>query len=284
MPSPLPFPSPAPVPLADALRWPAGGDWLFDVKEDGFRARLAGGALTGRAKPYCLPGALPAVLTACDLDGEWLPRPREFVAFDVVTVHGQNIAREPLHFRRRALADLVREANWPWLRLIEATRGDGGEFLETVIARGGEGVVAKNIHAPYGVDWFKGKREETHDCLVLEIHQLKQSIRLGELDASGAVMERGWCPVFGGDGCAFWKNRRVDELKVGDMVEILCHRIQASGKFREPRFVRQRADLPPTDAKGFAAKSGAMTMVPLSTCRPRMRRGSVCRKFPTFFR
>jgi ATP-dependent DNA ligase len=142
---------------------------------------------------------------------------------------------------RRAIAgQRCASLNRVGFRIVPA--GNGGEFLEAVLLRGGEGVVAARLEAGFYESRFKCKREETHDCIVLEIHPLKESARLGQLDAGGRLVQRGWCAVLGGDGCAFWGNRRVDRLKVGDVVEIKCFGITAKDKFRGPRFIRPRPD------------------------------------------
>ena len=94
---------------------------------------------------------------------------------------------------------------------------------------------------------------ERHECVVLEIHPVKQSVRIAQMDASRKRIARGWCPVFGGDGFYWLKNRRVDSLKVGDIVEIKSRALFIpSGKFVVPRFIRvvkepDRIDAPPTN-------------------------------------
>jgi hypothetical protein len=46
------FPAPQSVALADALRWQASPDWLYELKADGKRALLAAGQSRGRAMRY----------------------------------------------------------------------------------------------------------------------------------------------------------------------------------------------------------------------------------------
>lgn len=222
------FPAPISVPLKSALGWSHEADWIDDVKEDGVRAELSD-ALCGRAEAYGLPSSLPASLDSCQLDGELMHR-RVFVAFDLKVIHGQDITGEPLWFRRQALRDLVRSVNLPWLKLIQS-----GERLEKVLARGGEGIVRKRLSAPYGVDWFKAKRFETHDCIITEIHPVKSSIRLAQHAPDGTLVDRGWCPVADPNGLAWAKTRRIDVLTVGDVIEVGCQYITPRGKLREPR-------------------------------------------------
>lgn len=106
--------------------------------------------------------------------------------------------------------------------------GIGPEFLEAVLARGGEGVVIADLDALYGTGLTKCKRFENHDLIVIEKHAYKSSIHLGS--ASGE--DFGWCPC----------KAAFDSARVGDVVEIEAFGRHASGKLREPRFIRIRTD------------------------------------------
>jgi ATP-dependent DNA ligase len=210
----IPRPNYQSMPLAVGLKW-TGGGYLYTEKKDGvFAIREKSGAT---------------------IFGEQM-RDGSFWAFDVLRIGGDDLQNATTRDRWAALRELESRG----LQIVPA--GNGGEFLEAVLLRGGEGVVAARLEAGFYESRFKCKREETHDCIVLEIHPLKESARLGQLDAGGRLVQRGWCAVLGGDGCAFWGNRRVDRLKVGDVVEIKCFGITAKDKFREPRFIRPRPD------------------------------------------
>jgi bifunctional non-homologous end joining protein LigD len=189
------------IPLAAGLRWSGGGGWCYQEKLDGQWHELAHGS---------------SVLVG-ELVGE------SFTAFDVPIFQGQDVRHEPLRFRLALLHGL---------QVPMVASGQGGEFLEAVLTRGGEGVVAKHLDAPFGVAWVKCKRQETHDCIVTEIHEFKNSIRLGQW-CNGQMIDRGWCPAFG---------RKAESLAPGDVVEVRCHSIHASGKFREPALLRLRPD------------------------------------------
>jgi ATP-dependent DNA ligase len=126
-----------------------------------------------------------------------------------------------------ALADVLA---LPELRgCHQPAAGQGGEFLEAVLARGGEGVVAKGLSEPFGATWFKCKRAITLDLIVKEADGFRASIRLADL-ATGD--DRGWCPC----------RAAFDRVRVGDAVEVAAFGLTVKGKLREPRFVRIRAD------------------------------------------
>lgn len=151
-----------------------------------------------------------------------------FWPFDIVLYDARDVRQMPLGERLAMLDSLT----WPetWRRVPS---GSGGEFLEAVLASGGEGVVAKHVQSRFGQNWIKCKRVETHDCIVAEIHPEKMSVRLSQLDG-GRTLDCGWVPVL--------SDRVLAGLTVGAVVEVACHSRHASGKFREPRFVRVRTD------------------------------------------
>ena len=142
-----------------------------------------------------------------------------FIAFDVIQYNGMDVSKRPLR-ARLALLDLL-----PHPR---PDHGLGGEFLEAVLANGGEGVVAKDLDSRFGATWFKCKRIETFDLVVTEKAVGKMSIRIAE--RSG--LDRGWCPCFS----------EYEKIRVGEIVEVSAYAISKNGKLREPRFIRRRPD------------------------------------------
>jgi len=226
----LDFPAPQPVPLADALRWQASPDWIYEEKKDGVRAMLVAGELRGRARSYDLPGAIPPALAGCTLDGELVGN--VFWSFDLIEANGQDLRGLPLRERRRHLAALV--PHFPaWLKLIPSWPGNGGEYLEAVLRDGGEGVVAKNLGAEYGRDWFKAKRVQTFDVICTDTTGGTLSVAIAQF-RDGALVPCGRVSIF--------NLNALLSLKSGDVLEIAAECRHASGKFRSPRFVRVRSD------------------------------------------
>ena len=230
------FPAPQPVALADALRWQASPDWTIETKADGRRARLANGGLQGRAMRYPLPGPLPAALAGCTLDGELVGG--TYYAFDLLEANGQDLRRQPLRERKATL--LALQPLFPdWIRPIPTARPgqSGSEYLQAVLRAGGEGCVAKQLSAPYGCQWFKAKRLETFDVVVIGPATLTRSVSIGQY-SDGALVDCGKVSVF--------NPGTLESLRPGDVLEIAAECRTAKGKFRSPRFLKLRTDKPAT--------------------------------------
>jgi hypothetical protein len=194
------------IPLAVGLEWTGGGGFLYTEKKDGVFAVRE--------------------MFSATIFGEQM-RDGSFWAWDVLRIGGDDLRNATTRVRWAAL----REFESRGLQIVPA--GNGGEFLEAVLKRGGEGVVAAHLDAGFYESRWRCKRSETHDCIVLQIHSFKQSIRLGQLSADGQMIDRGWCPALGG---------LCDRLRIGDVVEITGQSIHVSGKFREPRCKRIRCN------------------------------------------
>ena len=168
----------------------------------------------------------------CTVTGEAM-RDGRFFAWDIVTAFDEDIRRRQWLEREAALRELFSLLNEK-LNWHRCATGNGAEFIEAVLANGGEGVVAKPFDSPFGYDWTKIKRSETHDCRVVEKHPSKLSVHLSE----GGV-DRGWVAILGGD---YFNGFAIEKIHAGDVVEIECYGITAKEKFREPRFIRLRPD------------------------------------------
>lgn len=185
------------APLSAGLKWVGGHGFRFEEKLDGCWHVIEAEGNT--------------------IVGEQM-RDGRFFAFDIVRLAGVDVRQWSLRERLKVLDGF---------NLLRPAHGNGGEFLASVLARGGEGVVIKNLEAPFGVGWIKCKRTETFDCVVMEKDSWRGSIHL-MLDGEDC----GWCPA----------RRLFNEVAVGDVVEVAALRRNASGKLREPRLLRLRTD------------------------------------------
>lgn len=190
------------IPLKEGLKWVGVGGWHFSEKMDG----------VWKVKEDC-----DSILL-----GEQMKDGR-FFAFDILQFSGKDLRRESFQTRYSHLQAFKACRN---NSLLLPACGSGGEFLEAVLANGGEGVVAKPLDAPYGEPWHKCKRVETFDLLVTD--KAAPSIRLGTMQGE----DRGWCMA----------QSEFQNIRIGDVVEIAAYSLTAKGKLREPRFVRVRPD------------------------------------------
>ncbi len=194
-----PFAS-AEVQLAKLVKTPpAGDDWLYEMKYDGYRilafvegnrARL----LTRNGNDYTqrFPPAAAALLElaagrAMVLDGEmavvdangktdfqalqsYLKRPQgqhlTYLVFDLLALDGEDLRTRPLIARKEALEALLQAAP-PTLHYSQHVRGNGKESFAAACALGMEGIVGKRADSVYSGtrngDWIKlkcGKRQE----------------------------------------------------------------------------------------------------------------------------
>ena len=174
---------------------PTGGDWLHEIKLDGYRAlaRLEDGAVrmysrnqkdwTDRYASVAEDLARLPVASAV-LDGEvvvQLPEGRTdfqalqtdmgagrtdrllYYVFDVSYLDGYDLTAVPLQERKALLRRLIARApQGARLRFTDHIQGEGAAVLRQACSFGLEGVVSKKAGAPYrpgqrGTDWRKAK-------------------------------------------------------------------------------------------------------------------------------
>lgn len=189
----LPLPKPAEPMLAKLTQTPPeGGDWLHEVKIDGYRGmvHLGDGGPTIRTRngldwtdrfAPLVPALADLPARSALIDGEIVAGagaqgfgalqqaiaaggPFGYVAFDLLELDGASLRQRPLTERREALERLLADA--PPLGLVQlsvALPGSGADALAAVCAAGGEGIVSKRAASTYragrGDSWRKTKCE-----------------------------------------------------------------------------------------------------------------------------
>ena len=268
------------VPVIDRLE--ASGLWAFEEKHDGCwaLALVEQGVLVGLTSRVGLPlacdlvgepiagleeftGRLVAELVADVAEGKEGPErtgTRRLFFFDVVDVAGADVRDRARDDRRALLEQLVAPAAMlsDRIRLVEArTVGVGSWYLE-VLARGGEGLVAKlrsRNALPTTADGkvdsqIRVKPEHTVDYVVMGIGRAKATkstpggapnlicglYRDGELRAVGAFP----LPIF-------WRDLDEFEDVIGLVVEAKGLEIWPSGYLRSGHIQRPRTDKRPED-------------------------------------
>ncbi|MGZ6141705.1 MAG: DNA ligase D, partial [Myxococcales bacterium] len=173
------------------------GEWLAEVKYDGYRAlsalsngRLAMWTRNGLDLSSRFPGvarALSQIVVGdavidgevCVLDPQGVPRfeliqqgasDAVLFAFDLLRLDGEDLRARPLQERRDLLHSLLSNAP-PELRIAEEVPGPIDEALEAMRARGLEGLILKAPGSPYekgrSRQWLKLKAQATQELAIV---------------------------------------------------------------------------------------------------------------------
>jgi ATP-dependent DNA ligase len=171
---------------------PSGGQWLHEIKHDGFRiiARKTGAQVRLYSRPgNDFTGRFPLIVEAlerlrsrsCIIDGEavccddnGVPsfdriryRRHDAIvflyAFDLIELNGDDLRRDPLEVRKATLASIVAKAG-PGMRFNEHIECDGPTVFAHACKLGLEGIVSKRKDSAYrsgrSPDWLKMKNPE----------------------------------------------------------------------------------------------------------------------------
>ena len=178
---------------------PAGDDWLFEIKWDGYRGVAhvddhGGVSLQSRGFGTQYTEQFPAIvaelatLPRCILDGELVVLDENgassfansagrkgeasYVVFDLLEVGDVDLRNSPLRVRREALKQLL-EANPELKRIgVSPEHDDGTALLEAAQKHGMEGIVAKKRESVYregsrNGDWIKIKIRLAQEFVVV---------------------------------------------------------------------------------------------------------------------
>ena len=163
-----------------AEKAPAMGDWIYELKFDGFRAiaikigkKVSLFSRNEKKLDARFPGIVDAVeklpVTECVIDGEIVAldekgrssfqllqahemegkkSPLYFYAFDLLQLEGKNLMSLPLEARKRALEQVCAGAG-ETIRFSGAIGGDPRALLDEVKRRGLEGIIGKQRGSVY---------------------------------------------------------------------------------------------------------------------------------------
>lgn len=108
------------------------------------------------------------------------------------------------------------------IELVRFTTDRGGEFLESVLRTGGEGVCRKELGATYFDTMTACKRIQTWRCVVTAL-----DYATGGASIADAVTgeSRGTCPL----------RNRSSQCRVGSLIKVEGENLSAGGKILKPR-------------------------------------------------
>lgn len=115
-----------------------------------------------------------------------LGQPRYFT-FDCLFVNGEDIREQSMLERKSRAADLVRAIANPNISLVIG-KNETENWYESIVAGGGEGIILKNICAPYGEGWLKVKKFSTLDVIITGYKEAKFG-RTGKYDGLVGAVE-----------------------------------------------------------------------------------------------
>jgi len=147
------------------------------------------------------------------------------MVWDIERAFGQDVSRLATSERERATAELFSNLS-PKLNWHRCPVVSGAEGIEAAIANGEEGTVGIPWDAPFNAIRYKVKRSITVDCRI-EAKLLNAVLLSQDGEPAGKCPLRGW---------------KYEAASVGDIIEVKAYQRNVSGAFREPRFIRFRAD------------------------------------------
>jgi len=194
--------------------------------------------------------------------GKWV----NYYVFDILFLKGKDVREEPYFHRKTLLCNLFAdhlEGN-PYFKLAECEFVHKKQFCDKIFARGGEGVILKNLEAPYSDKkaWVKVKAVATFDVVIMGYEEATlETIKKGDDKATiSRLAANGWigAVVFGqyvngklkkfGQASGMPDDIRAKysvgkEKFIGQVIKIEAQsRIPKTGYFRHPRFLAERPD------------------------------------------
>lgn len=204
-------------------------------------------------------GSLPTRAIEVQRETGWL----NYWVFDIILdKNGKDVRHLPYKERRSLLVEYLGEISDPknHLNIIPVETKDKKGFYQQIIEAGGEGVILKDINAPYGKNWAKVKKFATWDVVITGFKDPKEitkkvsgeespskffendwigAISFGQF-FNGKLIEFGYCSGMDDDLRERISNNK--EFYIGKVIEIGAQERLVSGRFRHPRFLRFRLD------------------------------------------
>ena len=180
-----------------------------------------------------------------------------FRVFDILFANGNDVREHSYLERRILLMAVMEQITNPLITMVQSGPATQVTF-DSIVEAGGEGVILKNIFAPYGESgaWVKVKREATLDVVVIGFTDAKFG-KTGKYDGQIGAVKVG---VYLKDGTLIEVGQvsgmtddvRLEMTKnpgrwIGSVIEITA---QEFGRERllHPRYGRERPDASPREA------------------------------------
>lgn len=213
-------------------------------------------------------GSLPAEAIRKQLERGLL----RCAVFDILAFKGQTLNHLPLHERRKWLEKAMREWNNPHAFVVPQEYDDKAGFLESVWARGGEGIILKHTQHMLGQHllWIKVKEEATADVIIIGYKDPKEMsekvtgiVSPTKYAGTGLIgsiifgqLKEGQIVRVGSTNGMDEKTRELISLNkehyISQVIEIKHYGREAdTGAFRHPQFSRFRPDKSCSDCQFY---------------------------------
>jgi ATP-dependent DNA ligase len=195
-----------------------------------------------------------------------------YAAFDCLWFKNKDLRAYPLSERRKYIPEAIRAWNNPYAIAAAFAVDNKKAFLEQALVDGEEGIILKDLRAPYGkkTAWIKFKQVWTADCVVMGYEAASEmSIKKGDTEPTVTKYHaNGWIGgiVVGqfkdgqlvqvtnpGHGVSGMDDALRAELStngaayLGRVIKIKHNGREPTGKFRHPRYFEFRTDKAPQD-------------------------------------
>lgn len=185
-----------------------------------------------------------------------------YYAFDILFYDGKDVRTCPLK-QRLVLLQAVLRTSFVDQKLVyeaphhhhEGGRTSAEDYYTHIVETGGEGVIVKDLEAPYGKGWMKLKRFSTIDAVIMGYTDAEHGVTGKYVGLIGAVkvgvykgkelVEIG--QVSGFDDELRRKLSKYKDKHIGTVMEILAQEM-AKDRLRHPRFSRLRPEASIKDA------------------------------------
>jgi len=177
-----------------------------------------------------------------------------FTAVNITRWKGESLLHVPFGERLVPLHEAIHLLTLCGMQRIAAEplyRRGKREVFDSIISRGGEGVVVKKLSG-FEKDWFKVKRVKTWDVVIMGFTQGKGkyegvigAIRYGFYNCNGLLQEVGKCSGMTDLERALFAS--TPGTYIGRVIEVKGQELGNKGGIVFPRFVRLRDDKSPID-------------------------------------
>lgn len=177
-----------------------------------------------------------------------------YCAFDILFYRGRDMRDETQTTRSALMREIVRQLGLSWMTYNEQIPDHKiRAALQAALKAGKEGLVMKDPLSKYGRGWYKVKRKETFDVIIIGYHAPDSviyaakgwigQIEMGQMLPNGKIVSLGY--VKNMTDALRAKISAFKNSYLNTVLEISAQERLKSGKFRNPSVIMPRPDKSP---------------------------------------